>query len=48
MRSIELWGALAPLRISRFRVRFAPRNDQAGFVALFLAMTALVTVQDNY
>src|SRR4029450_4246262 len=27
MRSIELWGALAPLRISRFRVRFAPRND---------------------
>src|SRR5262249_43674592 len=29
MRSIELWGALAPLRISRFRVRLCepPRND---------------------
>src|SRR5438552_4101159 len=30
MRSIELWGAIAPLRISRFRVRFAPRNDGIG------------------
>src|SRR5436305_6473681 len=27
MRSIELWSALALQRISRFRVRFAPRND---------------------
>ena len=30
MRSIELWGALAPLRIE-IRVRFAPRNDSKDF-----------------